>query len=253
MDDTFAFGNAKFIADEGRASKAFLVKPMKFLSDAPIKFNSLVLRLEPTKTITTTQSSKIERIFSPLTAKNSASIRATAQYVGVNFIPDVCATIQLLAPGSEEDTDSEKKQLSKCIMFLKGTKDVGLRFAPLHLTSVLMFLFSDAAFANSQSYKSHLGFVIALVDYRGVGNIVHLGSSRCKRVVGSVLAAELHGLTYGFDRAYLLNNLTSKTLSRRIPLEAYVDSKTLFYLVAKVASTTEKRLQIDVFGIRQSY
>lgn len=42
-------------------------------------------------------------------------------------------------------------------------------------------------------------------------------------------------------------------MARSVQVEALVDSKTLFDVIAKHGSTTEKRLQIDVFALRQSY
>jgi hypothetical protein len=47
--------------------------------------------------------------------------------------------------------------------------------------------------------------------------------------------------------------LVSKMLSRRVALRAYTDSKTVFDCVTKLIPTSEKRLLIDLYGLRQSY
>lgn len=40
--------------------------------------------------------------------------------------------------------------------------------------------------------------------------------------------------------------MISHTLARDVPIEAFVDWKTVFNLVAKSGNTTERRLQINV-------
>ena len=67
------------------------------------------------------------------------------------------------------------------------------------------------------------------------------------------MAAELHALIYGFDNAYMVQDIVSETLGRKIEIDAYVDSRTVFNVVAKNSATLEKRLQIDVNALRQSH
>lgn len=100
--------------------------------------------------------------------------------------------------------------------------------------------------------RSQLGFLILLCDEKGNCNVLHYGSSKCKRVTRSVMAAEIHALSYGFDCAIITKSIIEELVQRSLPLHAYVDSKTLFNVIAKDASTTEKRLQIDVHVIRES-
>lgn len=69
----------------------------------------------------------------------------------------------------------------------------------------------------------------------------------------SVSAAELHALTYGFGNAFVIREVAAEIIGRRFELEVYVDSKTFFELVAKDTYSYEKRLQIDIHGIRESY
>ena len=114
-------------------------------------------------------------------------------------------------------------------------------------------LFTDASFANCDDLKSQIGFVLVLADKKNNANIVHFGSSRCKRVTRSVMAAEVHGLVYGFDSAFIEKNIIEELLGTSIPMDVYVDSKTLFNIVAKDGNTAEKRLKIDMWAIRESY
>lgn len=82
---------------------------------------------------------------------------------------------------------------------------------------------------------------------------MHYGSNKSKRVARSVLAAEVHGLVLGFDYAFVLWEMLTELLDRDVKIEALVDSNTLFDVISKDASTTERRLQIDVLGLRVSH
>jgi hypothetical protein len=114
-------------------------------------------------------------------------------------------------------------------------------------------VFSDASFANAGGYKSQLGFVICIVDDANNANIVHFGSSKCKRVTRSVMAAELHGLVLGFDNAFVVRQMVSEISGREIPIDAYIDSKTVFDTITKLGTTLEKRLQIDAAALQESH
>lgn len=73
-----------------------------------------------------------------------------------------------------------------------------------------------------------------------------------KKVTRSVMAAEIQPLIYGINHIFTLRHMLEEISGIKIPIEGYVDSKTLFDFVAKFAATLEKRLQIDVFSIRES-
>lgn len=44
-----------------------------------------------------------------------------------------------------------------------------------------------------------------------------------------------------------------KIMSRRIPLQLYTDSDSLFKVIIKNSSTTERRLMIDIQATREAY
>lgn len=84
-------------------------------------------------------------------------------------------------------------------------------------------------------------------------NIVHYGSSRCKRVTRSVMEAEVHAFILSFDQAFVLRDQQSEMIGRDIDISAYVYSKTLFDTVAKGGTITDKRLLIDIWALREGY
>lgn len=67
------------------------------------------------------------------------------------------------------------------------------------------------------------------------------------------MAAEIQALVLGFDYAYLVKDLLHEILGTKIKFEAMIDIKTGFNFVAKEEKTSERRLQIDIFVLRQSY
>lgn len=67
------------------------------------------------------------------------------------------------------------------------------------------------------------------------------------------MAAEFHALMEGFDAAYVAEDMMEECLGQQVPIDAYIYSKTVFDVVAKQGSTTERRLVIDVSALRESY
>lgn len=116
-----------------------------------------------------------------------------------------------------------------------------------------MVIFTDASFENAKESWSQLGFVIALVDKARRANIVHFVSQRCKRLKRSVMALELHTLILGFDFVFIIRNLLEEILDRKVPIDAYVDRKTVLDVTDKDGKTTERILQKDIFALRESY
>ena len=253
VDDSLAMGTASFMSDEEIASSKFICKPRSLLTNKPLTFNGLTLTRSTNGKIYATQKEKILRLKHPTNQSEFTSNRALAQYIGVCVRPDLCAAIQLLAPGKEPTTPTEMKQLTKTINRLHETSDTGLSFCPLNLDKTKLIIISDAAFGNARGLRSQLGYLILLVDDTGAANIIHYASNRCKRVTRSVLAAEVHGLVLAFDHSFIIQDMIKEILGRTLDVEAYVDSKTLFDVVAKNSNTTEKRLQIDIFALKESY
>ena len=143
--------------------------------------------------------------------------------------------------------------MAELVKYLKETKDCSLNFVNIDLNSMRLILFTDAAFANTKGLGSQVGFVLVLADATGKCNILHYGSATCRRVTRSVMAAELLGLVYGYDNAFIVKHTLESCFGTKIRMDAYVDSRTVFNTVAKGKGTLEKRLQIDAFAIREAH
>ena len=128
-----------------------------------------------------------------------------------------------------------------------------LTYVALDDASMRLLLFTDASFASAPEFRSQMGYVLVLADKNNCANILTWGSSVCKRVTRSVMAAELFALIYGFDHSFTVRDALHQTTGQLIPIYAFGDSRTVFNVIAKQSSTTEKRLQIDVNALRESY
>lgn len=114
-------------------------------------------------------------------------------------------------------------------------------------------LLTDESFANAEGLKSQLGYVLIMVDDSEKWKILHYDSNKCRRIARSVMAAKIQALVLGFEHAFLIKDLAEEVIGKKMDLEAMIDSSTVFYVVAKDGATTERRLQIDVFALWQSY
>jgi hypothetical protein len=177
----------------------------------------------------------------------------TLTYIATCTRPDLCAPLQLLAGKIRNPKSEDFAQLRKIVRRIEETSQEGLNFRPLNVHSLQIGVFSDAAFANADNYGSQLGWIIVLMDDDKNANIVHYSSAKCHRVTRSVLAGEMYALTHAFDIAYTLRHTLEKYVKAHIPVRAFTDSQSLFDCVTKLSTTLEKRLMIDLYGLRQSY
>lgn len=97
--------------------------------------------------------------------------------------------------------------------------------------------------------KTQLGYTLFMVDDSGRCNIVHYGRNRCQRFSRSVMDAEVQALVLGFDYSYVVKDLIEELMGRKLRLEALVDRKTLYTVIAKDATTAQRRFHIDVLAL----
>lgn len=254
VDDSFGHGTVEFLKDEERESKRFKCKPRKILKiGETTSFNGCQITVERNRVHLLRQMDKLGKISKPRNQDELVSVRALLQYIGCCTRPDLCAPVQLLASEVNNPEASTYSKMESIVERCHNTKDMGLTFIPLERSSLRLALFTDASFANADRYKSQIGCVVLLVDSNNNANIIHYGSSRCKRVTRSVMAAELHALVYGFDQAFVVRAVLEELLGQSIQIDGYIDSRTVFNVVAKSSATLEKRLQIDAHALRESH
>ena len=92
-----------------------------------------------------------------------------------------------------------------------------------------------------------------MADAKGHANILHQSSTKCKRVIRSVLASKLYAIAYSFDISALVKSTIDKMLGINLLLVLCTDSKLLYECLVKLGITQEKRLMIDIICLRQAY
>ena len=68
-----------------------------------------------------------------------------------------------------------------------------------------------------------------------------------------VLASELYVIVAGFNIATTLQSTIKGIIQAKILLILYTDSYSLYDCIIRLGTTAEKRLIIDIIGLRQSY
>lgn len=255
-DDTAYIGNKAFFKLEEQKHTKFDSKEAQLLtSHSSIKFNGAVLSQQKNR-LFLSQPDHIRNLNkldeTNFTSEEFVTERARGSYISGMCRPKCtygfCHLSQVTTP-SKRDV----KLLNKVMHACTEDPERGLRFFPLDLESMIMGVFLDAGFATNSDMTSQLGFVVALMDKSGNGNVVHYASTKSKRVTRSVLAAELFAMVQGFDDCSVLRLTLNDILGRVIPMHVYTDSRSLYDCLTNINRTREKRLLIDLCMLRESY
>jgi hypothetical protein len=128
----------------------------------------------------------------------------------------------------------------------------GLNFVSLNINFLKLMIFIDASFANVDLH-SQIDYVICLTD-DVKANIIHWFFTKCKRVIRSVLTAELYAMAHGFDAGSVIKSTIQRILNIfSLSMILLTDSRSLYDCLVKLEITSEKRLMIDLMCLRQFY
>ena len=269
-DDTLAVGNAAYFEREAaKLSEAgYPAKPLTTLShDNHLSFNGCTVKYD-NDSILVQPKGQTDRINLVPTIGDMADAyrrqRARGAYVALICQPEAQFDLATAAQIQKPDAEATQK-LNQRLSWQQENKSRGLRYVRVDLKQLRLFVFVDASFANNPDLTSQLGYVIVLGNEEQVdqsrrnlrGNIIHWQSTKCKRITRSTLASEIYAMVTGADIAHALkttldNILTSLGLPRA-PVIVCTDSYSLYECLVKLGTTKEKRLMIDVLGLRQSY
>lgn len=218
--------------------------------------------------ITLRQKHQSDKMHLVEVASPSMKDQYTAQRARGAYIASVCqpeASFDLAAAAQhKEPTADDAKALNKRLEWQMANADRGLHSVPLDLSTVKLYTFVDASFANNSDYSSQIGFIIVLANedavsgmFTIIGNIIHWSSIKCKRVTKSVLASEILAMSHGIDHTIALTTTLNKVMKqlglKDIPNVICTDSYSLYECLVKMGTTKEKRLMIDIMAARESY
>ena len=94
--------------------------------------------------------------------------------------------------------------------------------------------------------------MIVLIDKYCNAAVVHYTTWKSRRVVQSILAAEVYALAACNDYCQMIRHDLQLITGKRFPLTILIDSKSIFDTITKLSSLSEKRLLIDTAALRQS-
>lgn len=186
---------------------------------------------------------------SPVVTGEYVSQRARGAYIA-SLCRLQCSLLFSRAAQNSHPTTSDGLGLNRAMRRCKEEFQQGLSFVALNRESVFMVVFVDASFASNCDLTSQLGFIVCQMDKSNSANIIHYASTKSKRVIRGVLAAELYAFVYGFDQSFVLCAALKHIVGLEIVLKVNTDSKCLFNVLISLNTTTEKHLLIDESMLR---
>ncbi|KAI1006735.1 hypothetical protein K3495_g1489 [Podosphaera aphanis] len=269
-DDTLILGCKKFAELEDSELKIanLTAKPKEELShNTPLIFNGCVLSKENgnINLCQKEQGSKLKIIDpkSPFCNQEYIEQRARGAYLATICQPEASFDLSTAAQQRQPD-EKAIITLNKRLHWQMQNLNRGIRYVPLKLDTVKIFVFVDGSFANNQDLSSQLGYLIIMANeidnhdsgYFDIhGNLIHWSSVKSKRVTRSVLASEIYGMVNDVDMAIAINTTMEIIMNQlsliAIPIIVCTDSFSLYQCLVKLGTTNEKRLMIDIMALRQ--
>ena len=186
--------------------------------------------------------------------------------------PDLAAGTSLSMSGTP--TVQSLVQLNRLLKEAKSSEDWGLTFQPIPLESARFVVYSDSSWANAAELKSQAGFMVFIAG-EGVNStdgdrasLLDWRSHRIKRQCRSTLAAETMAMDAAMDAGLFARELMAEVMipsyvplqagrlpGEFLPVVAVTDCRSLYDLLVKdgpLSSTQEKRLAIDIGGLKES-
>lgn len=164
--------------------------------------------------------------------------------------PDLSFETLDLSMGVNHAKVEDLLKANKAVRQLKN-EQCCIRFPDLGDLGKLHFVvYSDASHANLRDgVSSGGGYVVLLVGENGESCPLMWKSAKIKRVVKSTLSAESMALVNATDDTIYLRHLLYEIIGKpnvHIPIDAYVDNRSLVENLLSTKGTQEKALRIDL-------
>jgi hypothetical protein len=253
VDDILRAGDTPFRSESDKhTASSFDAKPPEIL---PLKFTGLEISRNPAGHSIGQPGyiARLRKLAFNATYDEFRSARARLAWV-VHSRPDIACPVSLLAQVTPESFSKLSiVALNKVVHHVQSTRDLRLTFPKLDEATLFMVAYSDASFNNGPGHTSHLGYVVLLMDKYRRRCIIQFSSHKSRRITRSCMAAETLAFVDAFDNALLLKHDLQRILGKELHLLMLTDSQSLFDVVTRSKYPTEKRLQIDLAGIREAY
>lgn len=195
----------------------------------------------------------------PLNEKEREQLRSKigqVLWVAKQTRPDVMFDTCSLASNIKNATVQSIHEVNRVIRKLKSEK-VTLKFQHLGNSDDLsLVVFSDASLGNLPDGGTQGGALIALMEKTGKFSPLFWQSKKIRRVVRSTLAGETLAMSDGIDNAMFLAMLyseltTGKADLNALPLICVTDNHSLFDALKSTKQVTEKRLRLEISGVKE--
>lgn len=173
VDDSVIIEMESLLQTEHEMSAVLQSKRRKVIRKTKKLCNGVKQSVTSDKKITMTEQKKILDRKMPTTQESFRSQPTLTQYFGVNCRPDICPDVHLIASGNSDVKEEQYKSLTKAFDHFGETSDLGLNFIRLDVSSVRVFIRSDASFVNATGIRIQLGFAVFVVDNHNCANLVH--------------------------------------------------------------------------------
>ena len=162
-----------------------------------------------------------------------------------NTRPVCLFQISQLAQETEEKYNTEVsvviRRINRAIRYAVQNR-IYLKVPSLNKDTLRVIGFSDSSFANNADQSS----ICLLGDHTGAVVPINFKSYKSGRVTRSSMAGEVIAFSDLFDVATTLANELELILSRKVPVQLFTYSKSLFDVISKGSRTSEKRMMLDI-------
>ena len=142
-------------------------------------------------------------------------------------------------------------ELNKVVKRVMNEKNQIL-FPTLDPSTIKLVLYTDTSFNSQPEGGSQGGHIIFLTNSHNKCCPLIWNSSKIKRVVGSILAAETLALNEGCETALYLSQILGEILDlEHIPITCLTDNKSLHDVTNSLTWTTDRLLRVEIATIRQ--
>lgn len=192
-DDTLDVGKQPFVKLENDKGHQLERKPISILQESgSMEFNGCNIKLN--QNIYSIRQAfhlnHLNELCSSQSVDKSEFVRHPARgaYIASIYRPDLSASFARLSQyqvSTIEDTTTLNKLMRKA-----KTNHLKFNFIKLDISTIRLWVFTDARFASNRDHSSRLGYIIALVDAQKNSNLLQYSSFESRRIARSARAAE---------------------------------------------------------------
>lgn len=127
------------------------------------------------------------------------------------------------------------KEVNRAVKLSQATKALALIYIPLEKESLHLRVYADSSFASNYDMYSQLGSILLLCDSADRCHIRTYSSKKARRVMWSIMSAEVYDFVDAFDAAYMLMHDQERAYGQPLPLVTLTDSKQMCDIITRAS------------------